>query len=267
MPPRKRAYEGRHRTEEPDAPAKAGTKPATPTRRRGVQHQAAEESKAPAKKAAAPKAPAGRGERGERVAEAADRVAFRSALARGEGKPSVTGRAVGGAAAGTAAGAALAGPPGAAAGAVVGGAGGALAGRKAKAAYKAAMRASPGMRRALVAEFLVCFLIAVLSPLTDKNRDEKPTTMLKRLTAIMLLFFILGLVGAAGRGWAKFAAGFGGLATVALAVSQRDLFMKIGNVFSSGDDTAGEISEAGIGGIPRPDAPMTGGSHADAGPR
>lgn len=127
----------------------------------------------------------------------------------------------------------MAGPPGAVAGGVIGTAGGAIAGRKAKKAYQAAMRASPGTRRIIVAEFMVCMVIVALSPLTDRKREEAPADFMKRMAAIMGVFFVLGLVSAAGRNAAKGAAGFGGLVTVALAVSSRDVFMKLGTLFDS----------------------------------
>jgi len=169
----------------------------------------------------------------------AQQYANRAALRAQGGKPSVTGRAVSGAAAGTATGAALGSvvpgvgtAVGAGAGAVVGGAGGALSGAKAKRAYKAAMRVNPGIRRVIVAEFAVCVVIAALSPLTDRNKDEPPTAWMKRMTAVMGVFFLLALLSAGGRGMAKAAAGFGGLVTVVLAVSQRDLFAKIADIFA-----------------------------------
>lgn len=76
-------------------------------------------------------------------------------------------------------------------------------------------------------------IVAALSPLTDRKKDETSAAMMKRLTAIMAVFLFLGLVSAAGRGASKFAAGFGGLVTIALAVSNRDLFTKVGTLFAA----------------------------------
>lgn len=250
MPPKAKGYQGRHQAADDgppgvrsprvrnDAPAKPGTRAATATRRRGPQHDSGETKPKEARGAAKDaKAKA----KLKAIAGEASEYAHREALRRTDGKPSVVGRAAAGAAAGTATGAALGGAPGAAAGAAIGGVGGAVAGAKAKKAYKVATSASPGARRIIVAEFLLCMVVAALSPLTDEKKTEGATAHMKRLTAIMGLFFIIGLVSTGGRGAAKFAAGFGGLVTVALVVSNRNLFMKIGDLM--GAPTVGRMEE------------------------
>lgn len=214
---------------DPDAPGRPGTKGPTSTRRRGPQHGSPETKR---RATGAALASARKRKLGD-IAEEARSYATRAAIARTEGKPSVTGRAAAGAAAGTAAGAALGGLPGAAAGAVLGGAGGALGGAKAKKAYKLAMHSNLGARRVIVAEFMICMVVIGFSPLTDRKKEELPTTFMRRMTALMALFFILGMMSAGGRAMARFAAGFGGLVTVALVVSNRDLFMKIGSLMGS----------------------------------
>lgn len=188
--------------------------------------------------------------------EAARRAAIRSTAG---GKPSVARHTAAGGAAGLATGAAIGtavgGPVGTAVGAaggtVLGAAGGAIGGRKAKRAYKAAMRAdTAGPRRLLLAEFTLCAAITALSPLTDDKRNEPPTAFMKRFTALLALFFILGLVSAGGRGAAKVAAGFGGLVTVVLLVSKRDLLVKITQIMntSKGDSvTTRGVRPAGVG--------------------
>jgi hypothetical protein len=168
------------------------------------------------------------------VHEQARDYATRQAYRATNSKPSVTGRAIGGAAAGAAAGTAINPGVGTAVGAVVGGAGGAIGGAHAKKAYKLATRTNGHARKIVVAEFAVCVVIAALSPMT--KRDEPPGAFMKRMTAICGVFFLLGIVSAGGRGAARAAAGFGGIITVALAVSERDLFMKITSVFQSVDD-------------------------------
>lgn len=242
MPPKAKGYQPRHAagstaagtpTVLPNAPGKPGTKGPTATRRRGPQHSSGQ-TKPPSGAAAKSKQDA----KMRRVADEARDYAYRSAVRRTEGRPSITGRAAAGAAAGTATGAAVGGPPGAAVGAVLGGTGGALAGRKAKKAYDIAMSGGGGFRQVLVAEFLICMVVAALSPLTDRKKDEPAPAHMKRLTAIMGLFFVLGLVSAGGRGAAKLAAGFGGLVTVTLAISNRDLFMKVGTTFGKADEPA-----------------------------
>lgn len=219
-------------------------------------------AKAPAKKATPAKAspPAGGGGRppakrtgggAGATAVAASTVASHSAAsAAAGGKPSVAGRAVGGAAAGAAAGAAVGSvvpvvgtAVGAGVGAAVGGIGGGVSGARAKKAYKRAMADDPRAKKLVVIEFAVCIVIAALSPLTDRRKEEPPGVFMKRMTAIMALFFILGLISSAGRGGARFAAGLGGLVAVGLVVSERDLFTKLAGVFAS--DTAGEAPTSG----------------------
>lgn len=240
MPTKKKAYQPKHSaqptsttpTVAPAAPGKPGTKGPTSTRRRGPQHL---NPSPPRKRSLGGAARTAHSQKklSDVAGEARD-YAYRSAVRRSEGKPSIVGRTAAGAAAGTAAGAVIGGPVGAAAGAALGGAGGAIAGAKAKKAYRLAAHANLGARRIVVAEFLICMVIVALSPLTDKKKNEGPTAFMRRMTAIMALFFILGLISAAGRGAGKFAAGLGGLVTVALAVSDRDLFTKVADLFSSG---------------------------------
>lgn len=79
-------------------------------------------------------------------------------------------------------------------------------------------------RRVLVAEFTVCMVVLAFSPLTDKNRGEKPGAFMKRASATMGVFFILGIIATGGRGASKAAAGFGGLVTLVLLISQRSIF-------------------------------------------
>lgn len=140
---------------------------------------------------------------------------------------------------------------------MVGGTGGALAGAKAKKAYKMALRSNLGARRAIVAEFMVCMVVVALSPLTDRKANEGPVVFMRRMTAVMALFFILGLISAAGRGASQFAAGFGGLVTVALVLSNRDLFTKLSTLF--------EGTKAGKH-LDRPDRPTEDADVIDAAP-
>jgi hypothetical protein len=199
-----------------------------------------------------------RGERARVLREEASAAANRSALrAASGGKPSITGRAVGGAAAGVATGAVVGGPPGAAVGGVVGGIGGAVGGAKAKKAYRLATRTNGPQRRVLVVEFAICIVIAALSPLTDRRKEEGPGTYMKRLTAIMGVFLVLALVSGMGRTASRAAAGIGGLMTVALMVSERDLFSKIAGIFRTGGGTpdagtgpsVGELAGGALGDV------------------
>lgn len=173
------------------------------------------------------------------------------------GKPSVARGTVGGGASGAAKGAAagtLFGPEGtvigAAGGAAIGAAGGGVKAHRAKAAARKARVASLGPgRQALVAEFIVCMIILALSPLTDRHQSEGPQAFIKRAAATCAVFFILGLFGATGRGPAKIAAMGGGLITLSLMVSDRDVFAAL----------ASKIGGSGSAGGPgQPDDPGTG---------
>lgn len=79
-------------------------------------------------------------------------------------------------------------------------------------------------RKLLVAEFTLCMVILAFSPITDKHKSEKPGAFMKRASATMGVFFVLGLISTAGRGAGKAAAAFGGLMTLTLLISQRSIF-------------------------------------------
>lgn len=100
---------------------------------------------------------------------------------------------------------------------------GGLAGKGAKAVSGVAAPASHA-RRILVAEFALCMTVLAFSPLTDKNKGEKPGAFMKRASATMGVFFILGLVATGGRGASRAAASFGGLIALVLLISQRSIF-------------------------------------------
>lgn len=294
MPPRKRAEPGKRAASETSPregqfiqPVRPSTAAGSPLRRDSRPRHAAPDDTDPAPKtprkraakaapksappAAAPKSapPAsGKSKRSaihatviEREGRAyADRQAYRAT----HGKPSVVGRGVAGGAAGAASGAALGtivpgvgNAVGAGAGAVLGAAGGAVGGARAKREYKRATRTGGTAKRIIIAEFAVCIVIAALSPMTDEKRNEAPGAWMKRMSAIMGLFFVLGLLSAAGAGTAKAAAGFGGVVTVALMVSDRNLFVKLAGVFKSTANapaagTGGGGAEADFGVAPQP---------------
>jgi protein-S-isoprenylcysteine O-methyltransferase Ste14 len=175
-------------------------------------------------------------ETAEALTPAAEEYARRAAI-RGSsgGRPSVTGRAGAGAAAGAAAGAPLAAATGGLSipiGAAIGGTAGAVGGRKAQRAYDKALRnpETGAARRVLLVEFTACMLIAALSPLTRK--EDSPGRVIKQMTGLMLLFFILALVSAGGRGAARTASAFGGVVLVVLLVSSRDLFVKVAEIMN-----------------------------------
>lgn len=268
----RKPYAAKHRA--PDAPTDIVNSRGE-ARRRPDQHGPAKAPRKRAAKKAAPvsatpvTAPLGaskrhESERSQRLREQGEEYARRAAIRSSTTKPSITGRAGTGAIAGASAGAAIGSvvpgvgtAAGAGVGATVGGVGGAVSGAKAKRAYKAAMRTNGTVRRVIVAEFAVCIVITALSPLTDKRKGEKPADFIKRFTGVMALFLILALIGSMGRTAAKFSAGVGGLLTVALAMSERDLFTRIARIFGSdGGATApgtgpaeADIDPGSLGGV------------------
>lgn len=102
-------------------------------------------------------------------------------------------------------------------------------------------------RRVLVAEFLVCITILALSPLGTKHSGDSPVAWMKRGAAICALFFILALVSSGGPKAAKVSAGFGGIVTLALLLSSKDLFSTLAARFSGGPGTAG-VDDSGVAG-------------------
>lgn len=218
--------------------------------------------KAPAKAPAAPRTPSTH-DRIVTGSRAVQSVPTSSSSTKG----SALKGAAGGAAAGASVGSIVPGvgtAVGAGVGAAVGGAGGAVKARAAKKEAKRAKRAALGPgRRLLVAEFVLCLVILALSPLTDKHKSEGPTAFLRRGSAVCALFFILALISSGGRGATKVAAAFGGLVTLTLLVSSRDVFAVLAAKFAStsdgspagptdvGDvagDAAGDQAGAAVGG-------------------
>lgn len=88
-------------------------------------------------------------------------------------------------------------------------------------------------RQLLVAEFVLCMAIAAMAPLTDRHKTDGPTAFLRRAAAICVLFLILGLVATAGKGATRIAAGLGGLVTLTLLVSDRDILTRLAATFNS----------------------------------
>ena len=174
---------------------------------------------------------------------------------------------------------------------------GARSGGMGKGAGKSLSRAFGGTSavKLLKAEFVLCMVILGLSPLADQSGEEGLKDALKRCAACMGVFFLLGLVSAGGPRPAKAAAGFGGLMTIALALSSRDVFgavaSRIQEGFSGaptqplggvGDDTLGmpdvsgasagtgpdgsTLSDLGGGGLGPGGTPMGGGMGGGLGP-
>lgn len=103
-----------------------------------------------------------------------------------------------------------------------------------------------GGRRLLMGEFITCAVIVSLSPLTDRHKSDTPGRLMKRNSAVAVLFLLLALVSAGGRGAARVAAALGGLVTVALLVSERDIFTVVAQRFN-GPESSGPAGPPGSG--------------------
>lgn len=95
-----------------------------------------------------------------------------------------------------------------------------------------------GARRLLVAEFVLCALVVAFSPLTTAHKTDSQGALIKRLSALAALFLLLGLLASAGRGTARVAAAFGGVVTVTLMVSDREVFSVLASRFAPGVGSA-----------------------------
>ena len=106
-----------------------------------------------------------------------------------------------------------------------------------------------GSRRALVGEFIGCAVIISLAPITDKHAKDTPATALRRMSALALMFLVLGLVATTGPKSSRVAAGMGGLITLALLVSERDVLVVLAQRFSGpADSGVGKgAAEVGVG--------------------
>ena len=103
-------------------------------------------------------------------------------------------------------------------------------------------------RRVLVAEFVACAVVVAFSPLTDKHKQDSPVALMKRSSAVAVLFFLLALVSTAGRGASRIAAAFGGLVLVVLLVSERDLFAVLAQRFNANPNAGPAGPPPDIGG-------------------
>lgn len=86
-----------------------------------------------------------------------------------------------------------------------------------------------GSQGALVAEFIACVLILMLSPL---GKDVSAKDFMKRGTAVSLLFVILAGIGSAGPGARRAVTAFGGLLTLVVFLDQRNLLLTISGKFT-----------------------------------
>lgn len=89
---------------------------------------------------------------------------------------------------------------------------------------------SIGSQGALVAEFLACMLILLLSPL---GKDVSAKDFMRKGTAVSLLFIVLAMIGSAGPGARRAVTAFGGLLTLVVFLDQRNLLLTISGKFGS----------------------------------
>lgn len=110
-------------------------------------------------------------------------------------------------------------------------------------------------RHVLVAEFVTCLAIIALAPITDRHQTDGPAVLMRRLAATCVLFLGLSVLATAGKGATRIAAAFGGLVTVTLLVSDRDVLVALAAKFGStgsgapaGPPGEGDISQGAGGG-------------------
>ena len=119
-----------------------------------------------------------------------------------------------------AAGGSAAGPEGAAAGALAG----LLTGGKGK-------RAAGG-NKALVAELVVCMALLILSPLIAKGGDITAAKFMKKGSATLGVFVVLGIISTTGQTGRKVASGLGMLMTLTVLLNERSVFATITEMVS-----------------------------------
>lgn len=81
--------------------------------------------------------------------------------------------------------------------------------------------------KALVAEFVICMLILLLSPLTHSGADITVAKFMKKGSATAGVFVILGFVSAGGGTARKVAQGLGLLMTLTVLLNERSVFGEI----------------------------------------
>lgn len=79
----------------------------------------------------------------------------------------------------------------------------------------------------LVAEFVICMLILLLSPLTHSGADTTVSKFMKKGSATAGVFVILGFVSAGGGTARKVANGLGLLMTLTIVLNERSVFGEI----------------------------------------
>jgi len=88
----------------------------------------------------------------------------------------------------------------------------------------------PAVQRVLIAELLICLLVVALGPIakTVSGKD-----FMKRGSAILAAFLVLGLVSSIGPKAGKAAGAFGLLMTLAILVDQKSVFSKLITVMNA----------------------------------
>ena len=85
--------------------------------------------------------------------------------------------------------------------------------------------------RFLIAELMLCIVVIGLSPMVAKQSGKD---FMKRGSAILATFAILGMISSIGPKSGKAVVAFGGLITLGIFIDQRSLFGKVASVLSSG---------------------------------
>jgi hypothetical protein len=100
------------------------------------------------------------------------------------------------------------------------------------AAGKAARWASKPKRQVLLAEFLICMVIVGLGVL-GVEPDKASSHLVRRVSALCALFFILAVAASWGDGPRRAANGLGALVTLTFLMTERKGFTALANFFTS----------------------------------
>jgi hypothetical protein len=100
----------------------------------------------------------------------------------------------------------------------------------------------------VLAEFVVCLVILILSPLSSKGSKDLDKggalDMMLKASALSFVFFVLALISAGGRSASRISAGFGGVITLGYLVAQGDVFAQLAKLFTTPAQRAGQAGAA-----------------------
>jgi hypothetical protein len=108
--------------------------------------------------------------------------------------------------------------------------------------------------KALVAEFVICMFILLLSPLTHSGADVTVAKFMKKGSATAGVFIILGFISVGGGSARKVANGLGALVTLTVLLNERSVFGELVKAVNgqgvSTVSSGGDQSQGGDGDIP-----------------